>query len=132
MKRKNTKLLQEILDILETQGHTKYSKSLDSFLTKTFGLLVTFLENELSAQQKRIWFELASCYPKTLTGLEIADRIGSSKISKGIYKSIRALEERDLITLHQKHKKSYAINANENHVLTALLIEFIEMYGTRL
>jgi len=90
-------------------------KKIDNIFSKLFGLLVLFLENDLSPQQRQIWFELSMNYQKnkTLSGLEIAEKIGASKISKGVYASIRVLESRNLIVIHQTHPRAFAIQANE-------------------
>jgi hypothetical protein len=106
-------------------------KKVDEFFGQLFGLLITFIENDLTPQQKKIWILLAQEYPKQLTGVEIAGKIGSSKISKSIYQSLKDLEKNDLIIIEQPHPKVHAIKLNPNHTLSALLKEFCNFYGSK-
>lgn len=131
MLEKNTDFpIQELLDSLDAKNLQELSTSFDNFLSKVYGLLVLFLSNDLTPQQRQIWFELSMQHPKTLSGLEIAQNIGASKISKGIYQSIRALDEKNLIRIHTPHPKAFAIQANESHSMSALLIELCKYYGS--
>ena len=122
--------IQELLDQLDAKNLNELSTNFDNFLSKVYSLLVLFLSNDLTPQQRQIWFELSMQHPKTLSGLEIAGAIGASKISKGIYQSIRVLEERNLIRIHTPHPRAFAIQANESHSMSALLIELCKYYGT--
>ena len=104
---------------------------LDKLLSKSFGLLLTFLSNELTAQQRQIWLVLAQHYPDPKSGSELATITGSSKISKSIYKSIDVLKQKELIIVHQPHPHTFSIQANPSHPLTNILIEFCSYYGKR-
>ncbi len=106
-------------------------KDLDLLLSTTFGLLLTFLSNELTAQQRQIWLTLAQYYPDPKSGSELATITGSSKVSKSIYKSIDVLKEKNLIIVHQPHPHTFSIQANPSHPLTNILIEFCSYYGKR-
>ncbi len=123
--------IQDIFDQIEFLNLPKLSEKIDTIFSKLFGLLVLFLENDLTPQQRQIWFELCMNYgnEKTMSGLEIAEKIGASKISKGVYASIRVLESRNLIRIHQSHPRAFAIQANEKHSMTALLIDLCKHYG---
>ena len=101
-------------------------KKLDNLLANSFGLLVTFLSNELTAQQRQIWLTLAQHYPDPKSGSELA-----SKISKSIYKSIEVLKNKDLITVHEPHPRTFSIQANPNHPLTRMLIDYCTYYGNK-
>ena len=104
-------------------------KSLDKLLANTFGIMLTFLSNELTAQQRQIWLSLAQCYPDPKSGAELALLTGSSKSSKSIYKSIDALKSKDMIIVHQPHPKTFSIQANPDHPMTRILIDFCTYYG---
>lgn len=106
-------------------------ESLDSLLGTTFGLLFTFLSNELSAQQRQIWLALAQYYPEPKSGSELALITGSSKSSKSIYKSIEVLRKKNLIIVHQPHPRTFSIQINPEHPLSELLIEYCSYYGKR-
>ena len=115
--------LQNIDSSLET--------TLDTLLAKLYGLLLVFLSNELSPQQRQIWLALAQFYPDPKSGAELASITGSSKLSKSIYKSIEVLKEKELIIVHQPHPKTYSIQANPDHPLTEILIDFCSYYGKK-
>jgi hypothetical protein len=106
-------------------------KNLDQLLSSTFGILLSFLTNELTAQQRQIWLTLAQFYPDPKSGSELATITGSSKASKSIYKSIDVLKRKQLITVHQPHPRTFSIQANPSHPLTEILIDFCSYYGTR-
>lgn len=106
-------------------------KELDVLLANSYGLLLSFLTNELTAQQRQIWMTLAQFYPEPKSGSELATITGSSKISKSIYKSIEVLKQKELIIVHQPHPRTFSIQANPEHPLTKLLIDFSNYYGPR-
>ena len=106
-------------------------KEFDTLLSTTFGILLTFLSNELTAQQRQIWLTLSQYYPDPKSGSELASITGSSKISKSIYKSIEILKQKDLIIVHQPHPHTFSIQANPSHPLTNILIELCSYYGKR-
>ena len=118
--------LQSLFDSLKDE---KLSNNLDVLLSKIFGLLVMFLDDEITPQQRQIWFMLCQNYPQTHTGLEIADGIGASKISKGIYSSIRALQKLKLITIDESHPRTFSVQANSDHTMSRVLIELCSYYG---
>ena len=106
-------------------------KNFDLLMSTTFGILLTFLSNELTPQQRQIWLTLAQYYPDPKSGAELASITGSSKSSKSIYKSIEGLKNKDLIIVHQPHPHAFSIQANPNHPLTSTLIDFSSYYGKR-
>ena len=123
-------LIGDIRDKLESID-PELEKNIDLLLTKTFGIIVTFLSNELTVQQRQIWFTLAQYYPEPKSGSELATIIGSSKVSKSIYKSIETLKNKNLIIVHQPHPRTFSIQANPSHPLTEILIDFCSYYGKR-
>lgn len=106
-------------------------KELDTLLSTTFGILLTFLSNELTTQQRQIWLTLAQYYPDPKSGSELATITGSSKVSKSIYQSIDVLKQKDLIIVHQPHPHTFSIQANPSHPLTSILIDYCSYYGKR-
>ena len=104
---------------------------LDNVLSQVYGLLMSFLTDELSPQQRKIWFNLAEIYPNTYSGIDLAQKIGSSKISKSIYQSIKILEQKSLILVDRKHPKNMVIQANYDHSMTKLLIELANQYAIK-
>lgn len=104
-------------------------KNLDTFLSRVFGLLLMFLDDEITPQQRQIWYMLCLNYPKSHSGLEIADSIGASKISKGIYNSIRALEDLNLINIDASRPRVFSVTANHEHTMSKVLIDLCMYYG---
>ena len=121
--------IEDLFDQLEKLNQLELSHKLDNLLNKVYGLLMTFLSDELTPQQRQIWFTLAQQYPDPSAGVELARKIGSSELSKAVYKSILVLQEKNLIIIHQTHPRVMAIQANPDHPLTRLLIDFCEFYG---
>ena len=70
----------EILDLLEKLNNQELYKKLDNVLNTIYGLLLTFLSDELTPQQRQIWLVLAREYPDQSTGIALARKIGSSEL----------------------------------------------------
>ncbi|MFV2014355.1 MAG: hypothetical protein ACC656_02915 [Candidatus Heimdallarchaeota archaeon] len=119
-----------LLEKLQNQD-PNLEQSLDMLLSKIFGLLLTFLSNELTPQQRQIWLSLAEHYPDPKSGSELATIIGSSKSSKTIYKSIEVLKRKELIVVHHPHPRTFSIQANPKHPLTEILVDFCSYYGKK-
>jgi len=121
--------LQLIFDSLNSSNQEIISKKLDILLSKIYGLLLMFIDDEITPQQKAIWLMLCSNHPKSHSGLEIAESIGASKISKGIYSSIRALERLNLINVDSSHPRIFSVTANRDHKMTKALMDLSSYYG---
>ncbi|MFW9994790.1 MAG: hypothetical protein ACFFD4_22300 [Candidatus Odinarchaeota archaeon] len=121
--------ISQLFDRLFELGQQETADKLDNLLSNVFGLLILFLGDELSPQQRQIWLTLALQYPKPCSGAELARIIGASQVSKAIYKSIDELKERDLISIHHMGRVK-AIQANAGHPLTATLIDLSKYYGS--
>ncbi|MHA2295571.1 MAG: hypothetical protein ACXAEU_19495 [Candidatus Hodarchaeales archaeon] len=121
--------ISKLFDKLATIGNEELTDMLDDLLSKIYGLIILFLGDELTPQQRQIWLTLANQYPKPCSGAELAREIGSSQVSKTIYKSIDELVARDLVSTHQLGQVK-ANQANAEHPLSAALIDLSKYYGS--
>lgn len=122
-------IIGKVLDQLQESEDPTLAKQVDKLLSQTYGLLLTFLGDELSPQQRQIWLLLAKTHPEVMSGTELARQIGASSVSKTIYRSIDALKQKGLVTVHQPHPRAMEVRANPGHPLTFLLVDFGTYYG---
>lgn len=120
--------ISEIFRILESKNESDLTNYIDKILATVYGLVQLFLGDELTAQERQAWFYIAKIFPKPSTGIDLARQIGSSETSKTIYKSIENLRKKRLITVSQLHPRVFSIQANEQHPLSNLLIDFCNYY----
>ena len=106
----------------------KLAKTLDDVLSTTFGILLTFLGDDLSPQQRMIWLAASQVFPKASTGINLAKRTGSSTVSKAVYKSINILNAKGLIRVDQPHPRVLSVQANPDHPMPKVLIDLCNYY----
>jgi exopolysaccharide biosynthesis predicted pyruvyltransferase EpsI len=123
--------ISQIFKILENQNQDALTQEVDQLLANVYGLILLFLGDELTPQERQAWLYTTRVYPKPCTGVEIARSIGSSETSKTIYKSIENLKQKRLVIINQLHPRVFSIQANKDHPLTHLLIDFNEYYGEK-
>lgn len=123
--------LSQIYKLLENHNQELLIHEVDQLLANVYGLILLFLGDELTPQERQAWLYITKVYPKPCTGVEIARSIGSSETSKTIYKSIDNLKQKRLAIVNQLHPRVFSIQANIKHPLTQLLIDFNEYYGER-
>ncbi|MHA1982841.1 MAG: hypothetical protein ACW967_00705 [Candidatus Hodarchaeales archaeon] len=123
--------ISQIFKMLEDQNKDALTQEVDQLLANVYGLILLFLGDELTPQERQAWLYTTIVYPKPCTGVEIARNIGSSETSKTIYKSIENLNRKRLVIINQLHPRVFSIQANKDHPLTNLLIDFNEYYGEK-
>lgn len=130
--------LEKIIASLDTMSQLKpeisdyvedLSKRLLELTRDYYAAILYLFTSSMSLHQRLILMQLISIYPKGSPGIELARSLGISEKSKSIYRDLKQLSSKHLISIDEVHSRLKLIYANSENRFIKRLIELVQIHG---